>query len=312
MVKRSLDSSVLACLLVALLSLSPLSATGIGDDPGVARLIRDLGDSDPLVREKAAMALGSVRPAAEETLRALIGALADADPYVAGKAAAALAAFGQRSVGPLAGALRSENADVRWGAAIALARLGPAAEGAIPGLIEAMMDKNPNVRWCAVVALGNIGGRTGAAVQALLEALDDSDTDVRWGASRALAKIDPEAARGPSDWRPVAARIERLLPGLMKEFHVPGASVSLVSKGGLVWSKSVGVLRADRPEPVTRETLFEACSMSKPVFAYLVMKLAEEGRLGLDIPLSRYMEDPSLSGQPGAELLTARMALSHT
>jgi CubicO group peptidase (beta-lactamase class C family) len=312
MVKKSAVPARMACVLIGLLSLAPLSAPGRGEDPDVVRLIRDLGDADPLVREKAAMTLGSARPASKDAVRALIGALADADPYVAGKAAAALAAFGQRSVEALREALRGANADVRWGAAIALAKLGSAAEDAIPGLVEAVKDKNENVRWCAVVALGNIGRRAEEAVPALLDALTDGDTDVRWGASRALAKIDPEAGRGPSDWRPVAARIESLLPGLMTEFHIPGASVALVSKEGIVWSKSIGLLRAGGPEPVTRETLFEACSMSKPVFSYLVIKLVEEGRLSLDVPLSRYMEDPSLSGQPGAELITARMVLSHT
>ena len=215
----------------------------------VARWVRELGDPDPLVRETAAEALGSVRPVTDETLRALAGALADADPYVAGKAAAALAGFGRRSVGALASALRSENAGARWSAASALARLGPAAEDAVPGLVEAVKDKDPNVRWCAVVALGNAGASAGVAVPTLLEALDDGDEDVRWGASRALAKIDPEAARGPSDWRPVAARIESLLPGLMREFHVPGVSVALVSKDGVVWSRVAGSSGRDGPNP---------------------------------------------------------------
>ncbi len=311
MVQRSPAPAGLACILIAFLSLSPLLAARGELEADAARWVRELGDPDPLVRETAAEALGSVRPVTDETLRALAGALADADPYVAGKAAAALAGFGRRSVGALASALRSENAGARWSAASALARLGPAAEDAVPGLVEAVKDKDPNVRWCAVVALGNAGASAGVAVPTLLEALDDGDEDVRWGASRALAKIDPEAARGPSDWRPVAARIESLLPGLMREFHVPGVSVALVSKDGVVWSRVAGVLRTGRPEPVTRETLFEACSMSKPVFAYLAMKLVEDGRLGLDIPLCLYLQDPALSGQPGAELITARMVLSH-
>ncbi len=301
-----------ACLLMALLSLSPLCRAGDDRSADVTLLIRGLGDPDPLVREKAAEALGSARPVDESSVRALIGALADTDPYVAGKAAAALAILGQVPLGTIAGALRSENVDVRWGAAVALARLGPGAEGAVTGLTEAVKDKDPNVRWAAIAALGNVGPRAGTAVPALLEALADGDSDVRWGASRAIAKIAPEAARGPADWRPVASRIEGLLPALMKEFHVPGVSVALVSRQGLAWSKSAGILCAGRDQPVTRETLFEACSMSKPVFAYLVMKLVEAGRLGLDIPLSRYLEDPSLLGQPGASLITARMVLSHT
>ncbi len=309
---RKSPTAAMACALTALLSFSFLASAGISDAGDIARLVRELGHSDPLVREKAATSLGSVRPPVpDEAVRALIGALADSDPYVAGAASASLGSFGRQAVQALGVALRSENAGVRWRAASALARLGPAAEDAVPGLIGAMKDGDPMVRWSSVVALANIGLEAGAAVPALLEALDDGDADVRWGASRAIAKIAPESARGPVDWRPVAARIESLLPALMREFHVPGVSIALVSKQGLVWSESAGVLCAGHPEPVTRETLFEACSMSKPVFAYLAMKLVEKGALGLDIPLSRYLEDPALMGQPGADLITARMVLSH-
>jgi CubicO group peptidase (beta-lactamase class C family) len=311
MTKKFPVTAGMACVLIAILSISPPVAARGEHEADVARWVRELGDPDPLVREKAAESLGSVRPVADGTVRVLAGALADADPFVAGAAAASLAAFGRRSAAALAAALRAERAETRLSAAIALARLGPAAEEAVPGLIEAAKDQDPNVRWCVVVALGNAGKRAKVALPVLLEALEDGDADVRWGASRAIAKIDPETARGPFDWRPAAARIESLLPGLMKEFHVPGVSVALVSKEGVVWSHGAGVLRSDRPEPVTRETLFEACSMSKPVFAYLAMKLVEEGRLGLDVPLSRYFEDPALLGQPGAELITARMVLSH-
>ena len=53
--------------------------------------------------------------------------------------------------------------------------------------------------------------------------------------------------------------------------------------------------------------------MSKPVFAYLVMKLREKGVLDLDTPLSTYAAPPvELKGDPRATLITARRVLSHT
>jgi CubicO group peptidase (beta-lactamase class C family) len=65
--------------------------------------------------------------------------------------------------------------------------------------------------------------------------------------------------------------------------------------------------------PVTDDTVFEAASLSKPVFAYAVLKLVDEGRLDLDKPLSNYLpgdydgvKDPRLSQ------ITARHVLSHT
>ena len=46
-----------------------------------------------------------------------------------------------------------------------------------------------------------------------------------------------------------------------------------------------GVADATTGGRVDRDTVFEAASMSKPVFAYLVMKLHERGILNLDTPL---------------------------
>ena len=157
---KSLSGIGLAfCLLMTLFPLSLLSAAGDVQGVDTDRLVRDLGDPDPLVRERAAEALSSVRPASEEAVRALIGALADPDPYVAGKASAALAALGPRSVDALAAALRSESADVRWGAVSAFAKLGPDAGSAVPGLIEAVKDKDPDVRWGARCRAWEISAR---------------------------------------------------------------------------------------------------------------------------------------------------------
>ncbi len=63
--------------------------------------------------------------------------------------------------------------------------------------------------------------------------------------------------------------------------------------------------------PVDDDTIFEAASLSKPVFAYAVLKLVDAGRLDLDAPLQKslpgdYVEDPRLRS------ITARRALSHT
>jgi CubicO group peptidase (beta-lactamase class C family) len=52
--------------------------------------------------------------------------------------------------------------------------------------------------------------------------------------------------------------------------------------------------------------------MSKPVFACIVMKLVEEGRLDLDRPLTEYLAEPDVPHQAIRNSITARMVLSHT
>jgi CubicO group peptidase (beta-lactamase class C family) len=58
--------------------------------------------------------------------------------------------------------------------------------------------------------------------------------------------------------------------------------------------------------------MFEACSMTKPVFAYAVLKLVERGQLDLDKPLVEYLDKPYLPDEPRHRAITARMVLCHT
>jgi len=62
---------------------------------------------------------------------------------------------------------------------------------------------------------------------------------------------------------------------------------------------------------VTGETVFEAASLSKPVFTYGVLKLVEQGKLGLDVPLTTYLPKPFVEGDERLVKITARIVLSH-
>lgn len=57
--------------------------------------------------------------------------------------------------------------------------------------------------------------------------------------------------------------------------------------------------------------MFAACSNTKPVFAYGVLKLCENGVLSLDTPLTRYTRRRS-TNDSRIELVTARHVLNHT
>ncbi|MBA2113556.1 serine hydrolase domain-containing protein [Bremerella alba] len=113
-------------------------------------------------------------------------------------------------------------------------------------------------------------------------------------------------------WQQASERLDSLTPKLLQQHQVPGASIALIEHGEIIWAKAYGVTNALTQEPVTVETVFEACSMSKPVFTYAVLKLVEQGKLELDRPLVDYMEKPYLSDEPLHRIITARMVFSHT
>jgi CubicO group peptidase (beta-lactamase class C family) len=282
------------------------------DTQDLAPLVKALQDPDPRVRENAAESLGQMGPGASEATDPLLHCLSDADPYVIGKAAEALSRIGGAAVPGLIRVLEHAVPAARWPATIALGKIGPEAHPAVPALTQALSDTTADVRWGAAVALGNIGPKAQPAVPALMRALSDRDQDVRFGASQALDRIDPSAMETHTDWQSIAATIDTLTPGLMRETGVPGVGIALINDRTLVWSRQYGLASVKTGERVTDETMFEACSMTKPVFGYLAMKLVESGKLDLDRPLIEYLEPSSLRGQPGHERITARMVLAHT
>jgi len=109
------------------------------------------------------------------------------------------------------------------------------------------------------------------------------------------------------------ARYDSLgIPSLMKEAHVVGLSMAVVEKGAIVWAKGFGVRSSIAKLPVNENTVFEAASLSKPIFAYAVLQLVDAGVLDLDAPLADVFEYADLSTEPQYADVTARMVLSHT
>jgi len=121
-------------------------------------------------------------------------------------------------------------------------------------------------------------------------------------------------AKAPLLRKPDAATIVRLqqrIPELLKEGGVPGLSLALIRGGKTYWVHGFGVRDAKGGQPVTGETIFEAASLSKPVFAYGVLKLVDQGKLDLDVPLSKYLPKPYIEGDARLDKITARYVLSH-
>jgi len=133
-----------------------------------------------------------------------------------------------------------------------------------------------------------------------------------------LRLISAQTTEKPAPGKRVPAadaikRLEKDIPELMKKSDIPGMSAALVRDGKIVWAKGFGVMNADTKEPVTNETIFEANSLSKPVFAYSVLKLVDEGKLDLDAPVIKYMgADYNVSDDPRIKLVTIRMILSNS
>jgi CubicO group peptidase (beta-lactamase class C family) len=108
------------------------------------------------------------------------------------------------------------------------------------------------------------------------------------------------------------ADLEEQIPELMSEAIVPGLSIAIVKDANLAWHRGFGVADAASGRSVNDDTVFEAASTSKTLFAYAVMKLCERGVLSLDTPLTEYTRERFMAGDPRLDFITARHVLSHT
>ncbi|MCB1188126.1 serine hydrolase [bacterium] len=106
--------------------------------------------------------------------------------------------------------------------------------------------------------------------------------------------------------------LDRLVPRLMDGADIPGMSVVVLQHSRVSYVGNFGTMDRATNRPVERDTRFFAASLSKPLFAYAVLRLANRGLIDLDRPLCEYEENPRLKHDPRYREITARMVLSHT
>ena len=98
---------------------------------------------------------------------------------------------------------------------------------------------------------------------------------------------------------------------LIEEASVPGMASAIIRNGQLDRYVCCGVRGVQSPIPVDEDTVFDAASLTKPVFAHAVLQLADQGHLSLDAPLAGYLPK-YLHADGRASSITARHVLSHS
>ncbi len=94
----------------------------------------------------------------------------------------------------------------------------------------------------------------------------------------------------------------------MERQHIPGLSLLVSRAGKIVLAEGFGMANMELQAPVKPETVFQSGSMGKQFTATAVMMLVEEGKVGLDDPLTKYFPDAPATWKEA----TVRELLSHT
>lgn len=131
----------------------------------------------------------------------------------------------------------------------------------------------------------------------------------------------------------VSARISRVVNGLLPPFVMvgepvslmkltdrmnhhgtPGVSVAVINNYRVDWIKHYGFADKEQQRPINDQTIYQAGSISKPMTAFLVMKLVQQGKLEPDRNVNNYLRawkvpDSKLTKD---SFVTIRKILNHT
>src|SRR5437879_7871088 len=107
---------------------------------------------------------------------------------------------------------------------------------------------------------------------------------------------------------PVPDSVSDYVRSEMQRQHIPGLSLLVARSGKIIRAEGFGLANVELQVPVKPETIFQSGSVGKQFTATTVMMLAEEGKIGLDDPLTKYFPH----APPSWREVTVRELLSHT
>ena len=128
---------------------------------------------------------------------------------------------------------------------------------------------------------------------------------------------------------PTGAPVDAEVRALMARTGAKGMAVAVIDRGRVSYVQAYGVRNASG-DPLNVDTVMYGASLTKTVFAYVVMQLVDQGKLALDTPIAADLDQPlpdygpdpvfpdkygpyhDLAGDPRWRQITPRMCLDHS
>jgi CubicO group peptidase (beta-lactamase class C family) len=138
-----------------------------------------------------------------------------------------------------------------------------------------------------------------------------------------LEKASPESV-GMSPER--VNRIDAMLRQAVEAGEIPGAVALIARNGKIVFHKAYGMSDLQDKKPFEKDAIFRIASQTKAITATAVMQLWEQGKFGLDDPISKYIPeftdtgvidtfneaDSTFTTNPLKQPITIRHLITHT
>lgn len=121
-------------------------------------------------------------------------------------------------------------------------------------------------------------------------------------------------------------KIDDLISEDIKENKIPGAVVLVGNESEIIFEKAYGIKNPETNEKYNTDDIFRIASMTKAITSIGILKLWEEGKIGLDDPVDKYIpkfeniqileswnsEDTTYTVKNSTKKITVRQLLTHT
>src|SRR5215467_11878837 len=108
-------------------------------------------------------------------------------------------------------------------------------------------------------------------------------------------------------------RLDSVIDSAIAEKRIVGAVVLVARDGKVIYHRAAGLADREAGTPMADDTMFNYSSLTKPIVTAAAMKLIEQGRIGLDDPVTKWLPDfrPKLL-HGSVATITVRQLLTHT
>ncbi|MDN5217218.1 serine hydrolase domain-containing protein [Fulvivirgaceae bacterium BMA12] len=124
----------------------------------------------------------------------------------------------------------------------------------------------------------------------------------------------------------ILAKVDPFINSYVSKNQMPGGVFLVARKGKIVYYKNFGYRTTKQKKPYALDDIFRIASMTKAITTVSILQLFEQGKLGLDDPISRHLSafketgvldtfnevDSSYTTVPANNPITIRHLLTHT
>jgi CubicO group peptidase (beta-lactamase class C family) len=121
------------------------------------------------------------------------------------------------------------------------------------------------------------------------------------------------AVPAPAREATLGKRLDAVIDQSIKDRTIVGTVVLILHDGKVVYHRAAGMADREAGRPMTEDAVLRIASMTKPIVSAATLKLVDEGKLGLDDAVSRWIPEFKPKLADGTEpAITVRHLLTHT